>query len=99
MNILINLTCLIGLVIAPILGGHHAVTEVQTKVETVDSAVVTPNNVSKEFSVEKSSNGGKITAIVTSTVKNNDEASVTKTDIIMGTETEVRTKIEELKKQ
>lgn len=51
MNILIKLTCLIGLVIAPILGGHTLVTAKKQKVEEVKEKVVlvemTPNQTTK----------------------------------------------------
>ena len=45
MNILIKLTCLIGLVIAPILGGHEATTHEENKaiIETIDSSEETPD--------------------------------------------------------
>jgi len=43
MNILIKLTCLIGLVIAPILGGHTASTELQEK-EAVRIEAIAPEN-------------------------------------------------------
>ncbi|MCF2875498.1 MULTISPECIES: sodium-translocating pyrophosphatase [unclassified Tenacibaculum] len=59
MNILIKLTCLVGLVIAPILGGH-----------TSDSHAT--NEVKKEIKVEMKSTEGE-TAMVTST-ENNEEA-------------------------
>jgi K(+)-stimulated pyrophosphate-energized sodium pump len=42
MNILIKLTCLIGLVIAPILGGHDASTE-QDDLESIE--VIIENEV------------------------------------------------------
>ena len=46
MNILIKLTCLIGLVIAPILGGHDATTheENKTKIET-DNSLEEPTDI------------------------------------------------------
>lgn len=51
MNILIKLTCLIGLVIAPILGGHTLATAKKQKVEEVKEKVVlvemTPNQTTK----------------------------------------------------
>jgi len=99
MNILIKLTCLIGLVIAPILGGHQAADVVETTVEVVETVVDTPSSTDKVFTVEKSNVGGKITAVVTSSVATNGEAAVVSTDTIVGTETEVNSKIEELKKK
>ncbi len=59
MNILIKLTCLVGLVIAPILGGH-----------TSDSHAT--NEVKKEIKVEMKSTEGE-TAMITST-ESNEEA-------------------------
>ena len=51
MNILIKLTCLIGLVIAPILGGHTLATAKKQKIEEVKEKVVlvemTPNQTTK----------------------------------------------------
>jgi K(+)-stimulated pyrophosphate-energized sodium pump len=46
MNILIKLTCLIGLVIAPILGGHDATTHEENEpiIETIDSVEEPTNN-------------------------------------------------------
>ena len=47
MNILIKLTCLIGLVIAPILGGHDATTHEENKaiIETVDPSEETTDDI------------------------------------------------------
>ena len=47
MNILIKLTCLIGLVIAPILGGHDATTheENKAKIEAVDPSEETTDDI------------------------------------------------------
>ena len=42
MNILIKLTCLVGLVIAPILGGHGSETADDAKVENVKEITVEP---------------------------------------------------------
>jgi K(+)-stimulated pyrophosphate-energized sodium pump len=94
MNILIKLTCLIGLVIAPILGGH-AVTEgvASHEVETtVGSEVI--KKVFVEFEVE-SDEFAK--AVVSSTFVQNDETTVDER-VITGTFEEVKAKVDELKK-
>ena len=83
MNILIKLTCLIGLVIAPILGGHS------------ETALAT-NEVRKEIRVEVNSDDtDKATAVIKTVVTENGE---TKTDekIIEGTPEEVEAKVEAL---
>ncbi len=98
MNILIKLTCLIGLVIAPILGGHDAVTvdkEVEA-IEVVDAVVKSEN---KEISIDKSKAAdGKVTANVTINTTIEGETR-TATQSFEGTEEEVNAKIEEFKKQ
>ena len=100
MNILIKLTCLIGLVIAPILGGHTAVTQVEEVTEVVE-VVEAPvqNSVTKEVSVDKTNTDGKVKAIVSITTSTNNETPVTTTETVEGTEAEVNAKIEELKKK
>ncbi len=83
MNILIKLTCLIGLVIAPILGGHS------------ETALAT-NEVRKEIRVEVNSDDtDKATAVIKTVVTENGEI---KTDekIIEGTPEEVEAKVEAL---
>ena len=98
MNILIKLTCLIGLVIAPILGGHDAVTVVEEveAIEVIDAVVKTEN---KEISIDKSKSAdGKVTAIVTINTTVEGETKTT-TQTFEGTEEEVNAKIEEFKKQ
>lgn len=82
MNILIKLTCLVGLVIAPILGGH-----------TSESHAT--NEVKKEIHVEmKSPDGEMATAVVTTTKTENGEI-VSETETIEGTVEEVKQKVEE----
>lgn len=100
MNILIKLTCLIGLVIAPILGGHTVDAEVKevTAVEVIQEAPV-QNNTSKQVSIEKTNVDGKVKATITTTTTTNDEAPVTSTETIEGTDAEVTAKLEELKKK
>ncbi|CAL2104688.1 putative K(+)-stimulated pyrophosphate-energized sodium pump [Tenacibaculum sp. 190130A14a] len=82
MNILIKLTCLVGLVIAPILGGH-----------TSESHAT--NEIKKEIKVEmKSPDGEMATAVVTTTKTENGE-TVSETETIEGTVEEVKQKVEE----
>jgi K(+)-stimulated pyrophosphate-energized sodium pump len=96
MNILIKLTCLIGLVIAPILGGHAAAdteavvnptSTIQVKANTEDTM-----DVEKDVTVNMTSNEGVFTAEVV-TVTNLDGATQKETKIFTGTEAEVQAKI------
>ncbi len=98
MNILIKLTCLIGLVIAPILGGHDAVT-VTEEVEAIEMVDAIVKSESKEISIDRSkTTDGKVTANVTiSTIVDGEAKSETRS--FEGTEDEVNEKIEELKKK
>ncbi len=83
MNILIKLTCLIGLVIAPILGGH-AVHEIASQ------------EVTKEIRVEvitASDDQENVEATVVAVTTNNGEV-VTTTQTIEGSEKEVQEKID-----
>ena len=83
MNILIKLTCLIGLVMAPILGsGSHTVT---------DKVVATEINF-KEVSIEKSNVDEKVNATVKTTINGKEE-----TQVFEGTDAEVQAKIDALK--
>ena len=84
MNILIKLTCLVGLVIAPILGGHSAD-------ETAK------HEVKKEIVVKAEENDrGEVIAKVKTTTVENDEAKVEETELT-GTKEEVEKKIDNLK--
>lgn len=101
MNILIKLTCLIGLVIAPILGGHEAkaVTEEVTATEFVQAieaeAAQAPVQTSKEVRIESSKDAdGNVKAIVTTITDTKEDVQV-----FEGTEAEVKAKIEDLKKK
>ncbi|CAM1368208.1 putative K(+)-stimulated pyrophosphate-energized sodium pump [Tenacibaculum sediminilitoris] len=77
MNILIKLTCLVGLVIAPILGGHSTHTK----------------ESHKEVKVEiKSTDDEKATAVVTTTKTENGE-TISETETIEGTVEEVKQKV------
>ena len=84
MNILIKLTCLIGLVIAPILGGH------------ADHDTVSHSEVFKEIRVEVSATADdqeNVEATVVAITKENGEV-VTTTQTIEGSEKEVQDKID-----
>ena len=85
MNILIKLTCLIGLVIAPILGGH-----------TLD-ATSEEHNTTVEVSVNATSDDSENLTATIEVVTNKDgveETSVSKT--VEGTQNEVAEAVEEL---
>ncbi|MDT0558547.1 sodium-translocating pyrophosphatase [Ichthyenterobacterium sp. W332] len=106
MNILIKLTCLIGLVVAPILGGHETeegfamtqevnvwIDKDGTKHEVTGDAQFSSE---KEIKVEMTTNDdGTVKAVVTTTTTENGE-DVTKEEIFEGTEAEVKAKIDAL---
>ena len=99
MNILIKLTCLIGLVIAPILGGHTedgvAMTEVQ-EIEVVASTI-SDNEVEKQVKVEMTAEeNGQAKATVSTTITKNGE-TLTEDKVFEGTVEEVKADIEKLK--
>jgi K(+)-stimulated pyrophosphate-energized sodium pump len=100
MNILIKLTCLIGLVIAPILGGHE-VKPVIDQLEGVEIVLdeTTPapevKQSTKEIRIESVKDAdGKVKATVT-TVTDSAEA----VEVFEGTEAEVAAKLEAYKKK
>ncbi|WGD33622.1 sodium-translocating pyrophosphatase [Olleya sp. YS] len=78
MNILIKLTCLIGLVIAPILGGHAETGVANTEEVSIEKEIIVKNDVSE--------------ATVTYTMVVNGE-EVTKEETFKGTEAEVEAKL------
>jgi K(+)-stimulated pyrophosphate-energized sodium pump len=95
MNILIKLTCLIGLVIAPIFGGHDAVTVTEEVVEVVEM-VESPmgNTITEEFTVEKMNNDGVFSAKVSSL-----KDGKTETADFTGTEAEIDLQIKAFKEK
>ncbi|MBE15328.1 MAG: sodium-translocating pyrophosphatase [Cytophagaceae bacterium] len=110
MNILIKLTCLVGLVIAPILGGHSEEGVVTNQVKeavfiaddgtkTVLNIVETPEiamNVEKQVEVKMSATQGEdAKAVVTTTTTKNGETKVD-TKVIEGTSEEVKAQVEAL---
>jgi K(+)-stimulated pyrophosphate-energized sodium pump len=96
MNILIKLTCLIGLVIAPILGGHTEVNAdrntASTTVVNEQSAVVV-NESKDEVQIERTTDGnGNVKAVVRKTTyEDGNERTVNET--FDGTEQEVNAQI------
>ncbi|WP_282069030.1 sodium-translocating pyrophosphatase [Olleya namhaensis] len=78
MNILIKLTCLIGLVIAPILGGHADTGVAHAEDVTIEKQMVADSNVAE--------------AVITYTIVVNG-ATVVKTETFKGVKTDVETKI------
>ncbi|MEP1032877.1 sodium-translocating pyrophosphatase [Ekhidna sp.] len=103
MNILIKLTCLVGLVIAPILGevygsGHGASEEAAIVVVEKEEPMEEMTKVTEEFKVEmKSLEDGQVQAIVTYTVMENAEA-MTKVDTLVGDKAAVKAQIDAMKK-
>lgn len=109
MNILIKLTCLIGLVIAPILGGHasdnvHTSTEMimidadgnTTELSSEEARVINSTKVSREVEVDMNVEGDLTTAEVTvRTTQNGKTTKEVKT--FKGTEAEVQAEIAKLK--
>ena len=86
MNILIKLTCLVGLVIAPLLGSHAAP---QTE--------IVKEKVRKEIRVEVNADDqGQMEAIVKTSTTENGE-TVVEEKVISGTEEEIKAAVEELK--
>ncbi|PHK27515.1 inorganic pyrophosphatase, partial [Nostoc linckia z16] len=106
MNILIKLTCLIGLVIAPILGGHDAAgkeTDVpSTQIEVNDATtgtVVTGQRAAEEITVDRQRDeAGRVRATVTISTLSGGEL---KTDekVFEGTDEEVSKQVEAFKAQ
>ena len=95
MNILIKLTCLVGLVIAPILGNHDAE---EGMAMNKDVEVIVNNSNKKEVKVKvimEKNNDGTVTANVTSTTVSDGESFVKK-HVFTGTEEEVNAKINAL---
>ncbi|WP_412983801.1 sodium-translocating pyrophosphatase [Pontimicrobium sp. IMCC45349] len=90
MNILIKLTCLVGLVIAPILGGHTSHDSALNNVETHEMVI------KKEVSVDMSKNDdGTVKAtVITTTTENGVEAI--KEDVFEGTQEEVDALLEKM---
>lgn len=95
MNILIKLTCLVGLVIAPILGGHSS-EDTQLALNTTQTKEM---SIEKEVKVRMEKTGDKaVTANVTIVTSENGEESVVE-KTFEGTEEEVKAQIDALKEE
>ena len=90
MNILIKLTCLVGLVIAPILGGHSMEAGVSHEA-TIKNEKVMQKEVRVELDAAEGEEVMKATIIVTTT--KNGESTET-TEVIMGTKEEIEAAIQ-----
>ena len=101
MNILIKLTCLIGLVIAPILGGHSATTnevvevEITESINTINGAENLNNKTETIVEMLKNDANGNVTATVEIRKTVNGETTVTK-ETLTGTEDEVRSQLKNI---
>ena len=82
LNILIKLTCLIGLVVAPILGGHSD--EGATNID-----------INKEVKIEANGNNDEMAIATITTTKTVDGKTVTDTKTIKGTLEEIEKKAKE----
>jgi len=100
MNILIKLTCLIGLVIAPIIGSHAEGAEI-TNIQAatvIEQPVLTGQESSTETSIDRQKDAdGTVTATVTISTKTNNEELKTEQKTFRGTDEEVNAQIEALK--
>ena len=90
MNILIKLTCLIGLVIAPILGGHSEELNVEMTFNSID------NKVNQEISINVDDANSITTLNITTSKVENGVATET-TQSYEGTKDEIMGKLDELK--
>ncbi len=94
MNILIKLTCLIGLVIAPILGGNHT----ETVVADNTFKIIEYANDSSQNKVEVSMNIENELAIATVTIQTLENGNIKRqVQELRGSESEVKSKIEAIK--
>ena len=104
MNILIKLTCLIGLVIAPILGGHATDGQASVIKQKIEQEVVQNNEETSAFyknmDIQKSVDAetGIVTANVTYQSSANG-ATITKSHKYVGTEAQVEAKIKALNQE
>ena len=90
MNILIKLTCLIGLVIAPILGGHSEELNAEMTFNSID------NKVNQEISINVDDANSITTLNITTSKVENGVATET-TQSYEGTKDEIMGKLDELK--
>lgn len=94
MNILIKLTCLVGLVIAPILGGHGI--EEGVAMNETEVAIVEGQEV-KKVMVEMNIINENLAKAVVKTTTMEEGQPVIKETIITGTQEEVQAKVDKLK--
>jgi K(+)-stimulated pyrophosphate-energized sodium pump len=96
MNILIKLTCLIGLVIAPILGGHSSEESHEINVNTIEVQSISNEVIEKEISVKMDANDDGITKAVVKTTMTENGKEISTEQVFEGTEAEVKTQIKAL---
>lgn len=95
MNILIKLTCLIGLVIAPILGGHTEDGMAMTNEISVEKIITDEHNqVITKAAIEKYVDGSAKATVKTVTIT--DGIEDTKSEIFKGSFEEVKKKVDDL---
>ncbi len=97
MNILIKLTCLIGLVLAPILGGHAIENVPNTPADAaiIEMSETETQSISKKIQVIMSMEGEETVANVTITTTENGETEVVE-KIFRGTKAEVEAQLQQL---
>ena len=86
MNILIKLTCLIGLVIAPILGEH-----------TIEGQELNTETIEKEISITMDTNDDGTAKAVVTTIDTENGKESSAEQVFEGTEAEVKAQVEALK--
>ncbi|MCK7590364.1 sodium-translocating pyrophosphatase [Subsaxibacter sp. CAU 1640] len=101
MNILIKLTCLVGLVIAPILGGHSSdIMEVENDIEVIEERIIEggedmANKTETFVEMLKNDSNDQVTANVEIRKTVNGE-TMTETKTFTGTEEEVREQLKDV---
>jgi K(+)-stimulated pyrophosphate-energized sodium pump len=96
MNILIKLTCLIGLVIAPILGGHSSEESHEINANTIEAQSISNEVIEKEITVKMDANDDGITKAVVKTTMTENGKEISTEQVFEGTEAEVKTQIKAL---
>jgi K(+)-stimulated pyrophosphate-energized sodium pump len=97
MNILIKLTCLIGLVIAPILGGHSSEESHEINANTIEAQSISNEVIEKEIIVKMDANDDGITKAVVKTTMTENGKEISTEQVFEGTEAEVKAQIKALK--
>ena len=97
MNILIKLTCLIGLVIAPILGGHSSEESHEINANTIEAQSISNEVIEKEITVKMDANDDGITKAVVKTTMTENGKEISTEQVFEGTEAEVKAQIKALK--